>query len=188
MAKAPEHTKELVKTFGVRMRTARELCGLSQIVAAKRFGYSNSSKLNKVELASDTSSIPFWLIPRASQIYQVSSDYLLGLSDEWQCNHSEALQSQIEKAIQQSQSVQNNAIRQVYSQVVSIENAVSSNLKRSSEFKDLIVKFRALNPEFDDLRLGAKLLRVANETSIEAAKIAQQLSKSRDSFKSANNI
>jgi len=171
------------------MRTSRELCGLNQKEAAKRLGYSNSSKLNKVELASDTGSIPFWLIPRAAEVYQVSSDYLLGLTDEWQCTHSEALQSKIEKAIKKSQSIQDNPIRQLYTQISAVERAVSINLQKTAEFKDLVTRFRSLNPSFDtELRLGAKLLRIANETNQEAAKIAQQLAKSRDSIKSVINI
>ncbi|MDP1664490.1 MAG: helix-turn-helix transcriptional regulator [Methylobacter sp.] len=170
------------------MRTARELCGFSQIVAAKRLGYSNSSKLNKVELASDTNSIPFWLIPKASQVYEVSSDYLLGLADSWECLHAEALQSQIERAIQQSQSVQNNPIRQLYGHVSNIENAVSINLKQTVEFKDLVTRFRCLNPGFDnELKLGAKLLRMANETTQEANKIAKQLAEYHSSIKQIIN-
>lgn len=184
MAKPPQHALGLSKIFGARMRIARELCGLNQTEAAHRLGYANPSKLNKVELASDTNSVPFWLIPRAAEVYQVSSDYLLGLADEWQCNRSEALQSKIEKAIRHSQSVQDNAIRRLYSHVSGIEHAVSINLQKTAEFKDLVTRFRSLNPGFDtELKLGAKLLHVANQASQEAAKIAQQLSKSRDSIK-----
>ncbi|WP_333879273.1 helix-turn-helix domain-containing protein [Methylobacter sp.] len=189
MSKPPEHAKELVKTFGMRMRAARELCGLSQIEAAKRLGYANSTKLTKIELASDTNSIPFWVISMAAKTYQVSTDYLLGLTDEWQCNHSEALQSKIEKTVRQSQSIQYNPIRQLYEHISAIESAVSINLQKTAEFKDLVTRFRSLNPSFDtELRLGAKLLRMANETNQEAANIAQQLAKSRDSIKSVINI
>ena len=179
---------ELVTTFGQRMKAARELCGYSQLKAARLLGYVNSSKLNKVELAADTNSIPFWLIPKAAEIYEVSSDYLLGLSDSWHCNHTEALQSQIERAIQQSQSVQNDTIRQVYSLISGIENAVTVNLKKTAEFKDLVNRIRLINPGFDtELKLGAKLLRMADETSMEAAKISQQLAQYRDSAKPAIN-
>jgi len=171
------------------MCTARELCGMNQKEAAKRLGYANSSKLAKVELASDTHSIPFWLIPRAAKVYQVSCDFLMGLTDSWQCSHTSALQDQIEKTIQKSQPVQNNAIRQLYNHVSDIESAVSINLQKTAEFKDLVTRFRSLNPSFDtELRLGAKLLRMANETNQEAANIAQQLAKSRDSIKSVINI
>lgn len=56
----------LVQTIGARLAEARELCNMSQSVAAQRLGYSNSSKLSKVEGATDTNSVPLWLIVRAS--------------------------------------------------------------------------------------------------------------------------
>lgn len=189
MNKKPESVRPpLVTTFGRRMKESRELCGYSQIRAAKLLGYQNSSKLSRVELASDGNSIPYWLPAKAAQVYQVSTDFLFGLSDTWENCHSAALQSQITCAIQQSQSVQNNSIRLLYSHISGIESAVSINLKQTSEFKDLVTRFRCLNPGFDnELKLGAKLLRVADETSQEAAKISQQLAEYRKSIKPTIN-
>ena len=73
-----------VKTIGARMRQARELCNLSQSAAAKRLGYQNPSKLSKVELATDTNSVPLWLIVRAARVYEVSVDFLFGATDDWE--------------------------------------------------------------------------------------------------------
>lgn len=64
------------ETIGARMREARELCNMSQSAAARRLGYSNPSKLSKVEGATDTNSVPLWLIVRAASVYEVSIDYL----------------------------------------------------------------------------------------------------------------
>jgi len=36
----------LILTFGQRMKAAREMCGYSQIQAAKLLGYKNSPKLS----------------------------------------------------------------------------------------------------------------------------------------------
>jgi transcriptional regulator with XRE-family HTH domain len=174
----------LVVMFGARMRKARELNGFSQLRAARLLGYQNSSKLNRVEFASDTNSIPFWLIPKAAEVYQVSADFLLGLSDAWECNHTAALQSQIACAIEQTNRIQNNAIQQLFNFVESIESAVSTNLRRTAEFKDIVTRFRCLNAGFDnEMKLGAKLLRTANETSQEAIRIAQELNNYRNSIK-----
>ena len=74
----------VVKTIGARMREARELCNMSQSAAARRLGYSNPSKLSKVEGATDTNSVPLWLIVRAASVYEVSIDYLFGCSDDWE--------------------------------------------------------------------------------------------------------
>lgn len=58
----------LVRTIGERLREARELNNLSQSEAAKRLGYSNPSKLSKVESATDTNSVPLWLIVGAARV------------------------------------------------------------------------------------------------------------------------
>ena len=67
-----------------RQRQARELCNLSQSVAAKRLGYLTSAKLSKVEAAADTNSVPLWLIHRAASIYDVSTEFLFGFTDDFE--------------------------------------------------------------------------------------------------------
>ena len=75
---------DLVKTVGARLKASRELNNLSLSEAARRLGYSNSSKLSKVENATDTNSVPLWLIRDAARIYDVSVDYLFGLTRDWE--------------------------------------------------------------------------------------------------------
>ncbi len=64
----------LAKAVGARMREARELAGMSQIYAAKQLGYSNSSKLAKIEGGKDSSQIPMWVIKRSARLYDASID------------------------------------------------------------------------------------------------------------------
>jgi len=75
---------ELVKTIGLRLKASRELCNLSLSEAARRLGYANPSKLSKVENATDTNSVPIRLIRDAARIYEVSTEYLFGLSDDFE--------------------------------------------------------------------------------------------------------
>lgn len=75
---------ELVKTVGARLKASRELNNLSLSEAAQRLGYSNPSKLSKVENATDTNSVPLWLIRDAARLYDVSTEYLFGLSEDWE--------------------------------------------------------------------------------------------------------
>lgn len=74
----------LVRTIGARMREARDLCNMSQIVAAEELGYANSSKLAKIEGATDTNSVPMYIVLRAAKLYDVSTDFLFGLTDDWE--------------------------------------------------------------------------------------------------------
>jgi len=66
-------------TIGERLRKAREAVGLSQLEAAKRLGYANSSKLSKIE-GGKSSEVPAWVLNRAGWLYDVSTDYLMGNS------------------------------------------------------------------------------------------------------------
>lgn len=69
----------LRKIFAQRMLTARvDIAGLSQLEAARRMGFSNSSPLAKIELgASFSRTMPLV----AARVYRVSTDFLLGVSD-----------------------------------------------------------------------------------------------------------
>jgi transcriptional regulator with XRE-family HTH domain len=63
-----------------RLILARKLNQLDQRDAAKVLGYSNSSQLSKIEAGQASVSRDF--IVRAAMAYGVSTDYLLGLSNE----------------------------------------------------------------------------------------------------------
>lgn len=69
----------LSKEIGLRMRESRDMVGLSQQDAARRFGYSNSSKLAKIE-NGQSSAIPLWVIRKAALAYDVSCDFLFGVT------------------------------------------------------------------------------------------------------------
>lgn len=62
-----------------RFVAARLLSGLNQEEAAERLGFKNSSGLSKIE--GQKASAQRYVVIRASVVYAVSADYLLGLSD-----------------------------------------------------------------------------------------------------------
>lgn len=72
-----ESTERLMRE---RLVIARNLNGLDQKQGAEALGYRNSSQLSKVE--SGDSPFPKILLRRAAYAYGVSSDWLLGLSNE----------------------------------------------------------------------------------------------------------
>jgi transcriptional regulator with XRE-family HTH domain len=72
-----EETEQLMRE---RLIVARNLNGLDQQKAAEKLGYKNSSQLSKVE--SGDAPFPKSLLRRAAYAYGVSSDWLLGLSNE----------------------------------------------------------------------------------------------------------
>lgn len=68
-----------------RLREARHLCGLSQTEAAVRLGFANGSGLCKLEQGA-THAVPLWVLARAARVYEVSADYLMGLTDDWEAD------------------------------------------------------------------------------------------------------
>jgi transcriptional regulator with XRE-family HTH domain len=174
---------QVVKTFGQRMTQARELCGYSQLKAAKLLGYSNSSKLAKIEAASDTNSVPLWLIPKAAEVYQVSIDYLFGVSDCWQRDPVAAQEQYVEKWLEthwkQVQDAQDSAIKALHAKQTELSTVIDRTLRRSKDNLECVEQVRKMNGEFDHLRGGAKLLRLLAETAEEAMGLDYELKKLR---------
>jgi transcriptional regulator with XRE-family HTH domain len=174
---------EIVKTFGARMVQARELCGFSQKKAAKLLGYGNSSKLAKIEGATDTNSVPLWLIPKAAEVYEVSIDFLFGVSECWQREPIAAQEQQVEKWLEihwkQVQAVQDQAFKALHAKQAELSESVDRTLRRSKENLQQIEQVRRNNRAFDDLRGGAKLLRLLAETAEDAMGLGFELEKLR---------
>lgn len=170
---------KIVKVFGVRMREARDLCGYTQIKAAKLLGYKNSSKLAKVEGATDTNTVPLWLIVKASSVYDVSTDFLFGFSDDWERDPVVSQQRQIGRWVfehwERAKIAEVNAIRVLYNKLSVIEKAVSHAINRSKENKGALDRLVELNPGYDELRGGSRLLLLMQETVEEANGINYEL-------------
>ena len=165
-----------VKTIGARMRQARELCNLSQSAAAKRLGYQNPSKLSKVEGATDTNSVPLWLIVRAARVYEVSVDFLFGATDDWEVGARMTQERETsawlfdawEKARQRDM----ETLKRLHDRVQTLTEAVAVMLAASEESALALARFAELNPEFEEMRAGSRLVG-AVERANDAAKNAK---------------
>lgn len=160
----------VVKTIGARMREARELCNMSQSAAARRLGYSNPSKLSKVEGATDTNSAPLWLIVRASKLYDVSVDFLFGVSDDFETGLQRPVQTWLIGELEKSRLADMKALEKLHRRVSVVCSLLPSVADEASRAVAAIRRFQELNPEFDDLRGGATLIAVAEKLSGHAQK------------------
>lgn len=172
---------QVVKTLGERMRAAREICGFSQQKAAHLLGYANSSKLAKIEGSID--SVPLWLIPKAAEVYGVSIDFLFGISDEWERDPVFSQERQIGKWLvdhwQQAQVAQNHAFKALHAKQAELSEAIVRTNRRAKENLEQVERVRELNPAFDELKGGAKLLRLLIETAEEAMGLSYELNNIR---------
>lgn len=166
---------KIFKIFGERMMLARELCGLTQIEAAKKLGYMNSSKLAKMEQASDTQSIPWWIIPEAAEFYGVSTDFLLGLSNEPNRDVPTVRQKQVEHLLEHATKAQDEAIRGLFEQYCSINKSLSKLKDMVPQIAETLEAFIERNPKFDKMPVGAKLQRLIETASAEYRKIKKEM-------------
>jgi transcriptional regulator with XRE-family HTH domain len=151
----------IVKTIGARMKAARELCNMSQKDAARRLGYANSSKLAKVELATDYNSVPLWLIQRAAKLYEVSIDYLFGASDDWEIGARKTQEREVSGWLyvmfNRARSRDTETLRQLNDKIETIEQAVTWLVGAAGEVAGGLERFGEINPQFEDMRGGSRL-------------------------------
>ncbi|QFY42980.1 helix-turn-helix transcriptional regulator [Candidatus Methylospira mobilis] len=165
-----EERRELVRTFGERMRAARELCNLTQSEAARRLGYGNSSKLAKIENSSDTNSIPFLLIRRAAKVYEVSADYLLGAADDWETDarmtQERATSAWLMDAWENTRRRDLETLRKLHDKFSNMERCIVAMVAAGHDAEQAILRFSELNPTFEDeMRGGAKLITAIGDIS-----------------------
>lgn len=158
----------LVQTIGARMAEARELCNMSQSAAAQRMGYSNSSKLSKVEGATDTNSVPLWLIVRASRLYDVSLDYLFGESDDWETGLKRGVQGWLLDEWQKARVRDLAAMERLHRRVSAVTALLPSVASEAERTAEAIRRFAEINPGFDDMRGGARLAAAAENLTRHA--------------------
>lgn len=157
----------LIRVIGARMREARELNNLSQSEAARRLGYKNPSKLSKVESATDTNSVPLWLICAAAKVYEVPVDFLLGLTEDWECGVPRGTQGWLLDAWQKMRLRDIGLLDRVHHEVVTVASTTSDLVAAVREVGDSLTAYRDRNPEFDET--PASNVLVSRIAKLEAA-------------------
>lgn len=163
---------ELVHAIGARMRQARELCNLSQSAAAKRLGYQNPSKLSKVELATDTNSVPLWLIARAAKLYEVSLDFLFGFTDDWETGVPRGAQPWMLDAWEKARERDMAALVRLHEEIAAVSQYTSELVADASEVTQALYRLRTRVPAFDE-EMPASALVVRIERLQENARAAE---------------
>lgn len=148
---------ELVRVIGARMQEARELCNLHQVEAARRLGYSNSSKLSKVEGAADTNSVPLWLIVRAAKVYEVSIDFLFGLTDDWEIGVPRGAQGFMFDVWEKARQRDMAALEHLHREVVAVSLHTAELVAGIAGATEALSTLRTRSPAFDDLPASASL-------------------------------
>ena len=158
------HKSIVAKTIAARFVTARELNGFSQTDASAKLGYKKSGQLSQIE--SGKKQPPMALLVRAAEVYRVSTDYLLGVSDEPDRDPKLAVRLHVLKAWE---SILGDAAQKLCDSAITATKNMGDNWQVAQAYLDegerLLSAFRAfqrLNAEaFDDMRGGAALISAA---------------------------
>lgn len=152
---------QLVRVIGARLREGRELAGLSQIDAAKLLGYANSSKLAKIEAASDTNSVPMTTIRRAAELYDVSVDFLFGLTSDWERDpkiaRERAVGAWLHNYLQEVRARDALAFVELSRLLEAVSSLIPNLATGAEQAKAAFERFMDMNPSYNDLIGGARL-------------------------------
>ncbi len=155
-----DEQRQSLEVIGAKLRAARELNNMSLAAAAKRLGYRSGSKLSKLENASDTNSIPTYILKRAAQLYGVSMDYLFGLvgddfdghSDQQQL-HTNHLAAMLEIARQRDMAV----MGQLSQRLEVVAQTIDRQSQDLIEVEVALERYMEMHPEFVETR-GSRLV------------------------------
>jgi transcriptional regulator with XRE-family HTH domain len=164
---------EAVKTIGERLKASRELCNISLSVAALRLGYANPSKLSKVENSTDTNSVPLWLIRDASKLYEVSTEYLFGLSDDWEIGVPRGMTSWLADRWEEQRRRDISAMAALGARIDACAELIPFLAADARDVLDAVRRLNALNPEaWPEIRGGGRLYSAAKRLEHNAAAAA----------------
>ncbi|WP_341327489.1 hypothetical protein [Methylotuvimicrobium sp. KM2] len=139
------------------------MCGLSQHAAAKLLGISTES-LKAVETALDIESISPFLIVRAAQGYEVTTDFLLGVAVEDDWERDPATQLMREWSVQSNQrqfEMLTSMISCVESHCRKVHKAEAAISEMVNEYEELVAaveRFIEITDGFNNIPGSARLL------------------------------
>lgn len=178
-----------VKETGSRLKESRELCNMSLSTAAQKLGYLNPSKLSKIENATDTNSVPLWLLLEASKLYEVSVDFLTGQSDDWEYSARKTQEREVSRymAEQIERNIRNtvNMARIFNDEFEWASGSIIAMAFSPDEIQAAMKEVINLNPEaWQEMRSGNKLLNAIEK----AQQLATNATSGLKRFKRKVNI
>jgi len=176
--KRSDENDVLKKTIAERLIAARKINGWTQTEAAEQLGEGNSTQLSLWEAADRM--IPLAKLVRVADVYSVSVDYLVGLSEE---PERDARVAERASVMRQLGSMMNNMSLMLATQLQRyLEGgapavlATRTLLSKSEEFANAVARLRELNPQaFDEELRGAPTVLRLHDEMIERVTEARRV-------------
>lgn len=158
---AKQKWAQSLKIVGDRFREARtELNGMTLTHAAEKLCCENPSQLSKIENGHDPA--PNWMVLAAAKLYQVSTDFLLGASGDWE--YSARMTQEREVGRFQAEEVERMVLRQTNLNMAfhdELEWASCAIIGMAFSLEEVAATLRRvteINPEaWQEVKGGAKL-------------------------------
>ncbi|MDP2432585.1 MAG: helix-turn-helix transcriptional regulator, partial [Pseudomonadota bacterium] len=152
----------LARTIGLRLAEARQIAGWTQAEAARLLGIS-AARLQKIERAEDITRIAFWIPRRAAEVYEVSTDFLYGLTDDWEETwlehaYERGVSKWLFREFESRYHEQAAEIRAFGKRAAVTTRHIQTLAALADEGAAALARIRATNPGFDDLIGGATLV------------------------------
>ena len=152
--KEPTHTQLMIAK---RFKLARDLSGYKENQAIERMGFRNPKVISQIENCHRLPTLHF--VIRASNAYGVSTDYLLGLSEDDDPSSSIPATSAIFRQNQKVLNMIGNVLSKTsYSYAKTCgEETTKTLVEKIDLLYSRFNRFKELNPEFLDMRGGAPI-------------------------------
>lgn len=172
------NSANLKNVIGNRLIAAREMNGWSQGDAAKALGFTNGTQLCLWESGSRVP--PLHLISRVSEVFGVSTDWLLGLDDAPERDSATAARGAV---IRRMSGLLEQHATQIVDTLLQTQKFDPTPLLRSTGFCGLVLelvdavgRYRERNQDaFDETPASALLVRTATDARAAAEKITKAM-------------
>lgn len=170
-----------VRVVGERLKLARELNALSLAEAAKRLGFATQASLSKLETAKHVATIPLYVLADAAKMYEVSADYLLGLTDDLKQQARVQISRQtgawLQTSLERSHRAQMEMLCLLHEEIVVALTGLRDVSLLVQDIDTAVTRFRELNPRFDGMRGGSPVLHSTQEAMKGVARTAAAVTK-----------
>lgn len=173
-----------VEQVGRRLRAAREINGWDVTEAARRLGYKNAGSLSRLETGKHVLSIPLYMLARAAQVYGVTTDYLLGLTDDLSLAPTMRLRRDaalwLADYMERQRHADVTAYLMLQEQVELVTTGTKEVILAVEELTTSLAGMRSANAVvFDNMRGGSRVLSMAARAERVSVSTAARLNRFR---------
>lgn len=171
------HLAQVNRLVGDRVREARRLAGINQVALAERIGIT-AGHLAKLEAGQD--SLKAWQIRRVATACKVTTDFLLGHSEESELGEQSDTVRELliqmgiaSEEVRAKDVVENIRIQYALASVKALSGQYASVVQ---ELEDAMERVEAANPKkWADICGGLRLASAVEECGLKARQLSHRL-------------